>query len=98
MDRTPARRRRSRNQTGVVARLLTPRMTQPTNLGQPAGASRGPATGGRGGGEPPPRASAQPFAAGAAGNPAGPATSRGAPVGPAPMAPVEADTAAPAGA
>src|ERR1700753_2493873 len=44
MERTPARRRRSRIQTGVVARLLTPRMTQPTNVGQAAGASRCTAT------------------------------------------------------
>src|SRR5689334_10399116 len=44
MDRTPARRNRSRIQTGVVARLLTPWMTQPTNVGQAAGASKWTAT------------------------------------------------------
>src|SRR3569833_1003902 len=40
MDRTPARRRRSRIHTGVDARLLTPWTPQPTNVGQAAGASR----------------------------------------------------------
>src|SRR3569832_1481099 len=40
MERTTARRRRSRIQMGVGAWLLTPRITQPTNVGQAAGASR----------------------------------------------------------
>src|SRR3954452_1027687 len=53
MDRTPARRRRSRIQTGVVARLLTPWMTQPTNVGQAAGASKYTATESREGSAPP---------------------------------------------
>src|SRR5262245_16748716 len=48
MERTPARRRRSRIHTGVDAWLLTPRMTQPTNVGQAAGASRWTTTESRG--------------------------------------------------
>src|SRR4051794_272199 len=85
MDRTPARRNRSRIQTGVVARLLTPWITQPTNVGQAAGAAKWTAAVSRDGSAPAATTALAPVATATARGPEEPAPTPFSKTGPAPV-------------